>query len=670
MRYITPYGNGIDLGEGYTWVMDVTDFAQLLSDKVFIHAPCGGWGDQYDQNTMEDLELTFDYIEGTPPRDLIATVRRWNLGHAWYNSNFEDNLPARDYTFSPNEKQAMLRIIQSGHGFGASSDNCAEFCKKDAYVKVDGAKKYTKSIWRECGDNPLYPQGGTWIIDRSNWCPGAEIQYHDYDLTEFIQSGQTHSIDYDMQSYNFIQTNADATPPYWLIRGYLMTYGEPNFQNDARFVEIKAPNADRHYNRMNPTVGSPIIVIQNSGSQPIEKISFRYGNDAENMAETAMELNPPLKFMETRELILPQNDWYQKNASTIFNIEITSLNDTQDEYEANNKASIVFSEKIDKVPTDFTIDFTTINSNVLGLTSSPYTYKIYDLDGNIVFEKKGLRNSTTYSDNFSLPKGEYSFIVENTYGYGFGFWFYASQYGLSNANLRFTKNQSLIKSLPIDWGNYYRFSFSTDYVPTIQTDVDTEEIDFGKVDVGESAIREIKIFPENEKGLVITEITLPFATNKKFSILKEESTSSEPRTLQLGDTLTLTVEFLPLSKGSKTSSLQISSNDKYNSPISIQLIGQGNDPTSIEEDEISIDLSLRAIDNSFSEVIATCVGSELGEATLLDYLGNKIMCVSPEQVNRRTARYLINTELLPNGVYLLGVATPQGTKSIKIPVVR
>ncbi|MBR9979149.1 MAG: hypothetical protein KFH87_13780, partial [Bacteroidetes bacterium] len=63
-RYITPYGIGLDLGEGWTWVYDVTDFLPLLRDSV--HLTAG--------NFQELLDMKFIFIEGTPPRD-VKSIR-------------------------------------------------------------------------------------------------------------------------------------------------------------------------------------------------------------------------------------------------------------------------------------------------------------------------------------------------------------------------------------------------------------------------------------------------------------------------------------------------------------------------------------------------------------------------------------------------------------------
>ena len=61
-RYITPYGNNLSLGNGFTWVFDVTDYATLLHDSVQLSAG----------NNEELLDMSFDMIEGTPPRNIIS----------------------------------------------------------------------------------------------------------------------------------------------------------------------------------------------------------------------------------------------------------------------------------------------------------------------------------------------------------------------------------------------------------------------------------------------------------------------------------------------------------------------------------------------------------------------------------------------------------------------
>ncbi|MBK6833828.1 MAG: hypothetical protein IPG89_05945 [Bacteroidetes bacterium] len=52
----------------------------------------------------------------------------------------------------------------TGHGMD-TPQNCAEFCPKTHYYKVNGTTRFSKLVWRDnCDVNPLYPQGGTWGV--------------------------------------------------------------------------------------------------------------------------------------------------------------------------------------------------------------------------------------------------------------------------------------------------------------------------------------------------------------------------------------------------------------------------------------------------------------------------------------------------------------------------
>ncbi|HEY0029777.1 MAG TPA: LamG domain-containing protein, partial [Bacteroidia bacterium] len=69
-RYITPYGNGLSLGSGWTWTFDVSDYRTLLADSV--HLEAGNW--------QELLDVDFLMIKGTPPRNILGIQNLWNGG--------------------------------------------------------------------------------------------------------------------------------------------------------------------------------------------------------------------------------------------------------------------------------------------------------------------------------------------------------------------------------------------------------------------------------------------------------------------------------------------------------------------------------------------------------------------------------------------------------------
>ncbi len=248
-RFITPYGNGLSLGGGFTWIYDVTDFRPFLSDSVHLQAG----------NFQELLDMRFYMIEGTPPRDVLKIDRMW---HGYYKlSTFEQDVPPMTVGLDTNTSTYKLKITTSGHEF-SNSTNCAEFCQKTHWVDVDNVTQYSWEIIDECATNALYPQGGTWIFDRAGWCPGAKVTERHLEITPFIAADSVildYNCDYD---------------PYgrYSVTSYLFSYGEPNFTLDAAVEDIMAPNKRKIFGRFNPMCGKPEIKIKNTGSTPLTSV--------------------------------------------------------------------------------------------------------------------------------------------------------------------------------------------------------------------------------------------------------------------------------------------------------------------------------------------------------------------------------------------------------------
>ncbi|MFA6235008.1 MAG: LamG-like jellyroll fold domain-containing protein, partial [Bacteroidota bacterium] len=182
-RYITPYGIGLDMGEGWTWVYDVTDFLPLLKDSV--HLSAGNW--------QELLDMKFILIEGTPPRDVKKVQNLWQGDFAL--RNFDVRVPPLTIDLDPDASMFKLRTTVTGHQF-SNATNCAEFCPKIHSVKVDDRERWNFQIIQECSTNPLYPQGGTWIYARAGWCPGMEAKTNEFELTPYITGNQV-KLDYE-----------------------------------------------------------------------------------------------------------------------------------------------------------------------------------------------------------------------------------------------------------------------------------------------------------------------------------------------------------------------------------------------------------------------------------------------------------------------------------------
>lgn len=473
-RYITPYGIGLSLGnDGWTWIYDVTDYLPLLRDSVELE--CGNW--------QELLDLKFAFIKGTAPRDVMGVEAFWN---GTYNLNtWDDNVVAHEYT--PSEGEEMFKLITraSGHWFG-EGNNCAEFCYNTHTAKLNNQILGSWEIMQECADNPLYPQGGTWIYDRAAWCPGDKVSQQEFELTDFVTPGEAFDVEYDV-TYD----------PYgnYRMEGQIISYGSPNMDHDVELMDILAPNNRKVLSRWNPVCEDPKVLIRNNGSQPLNSCTFVFGIDGEEMQTYVWEAPEPLGFLETAEVSLP----YDSPNYTI----------GDDEDVLTFKVSLEVADAFDQEPN---------NGTGYSQFRRPPTYQYNDLDDNrvIVWTKTNnkpfetsveLRNSneeliwsrsyntanTTFKDTLALNAGCYRFTVLDSDDDGMDFW--ANSDGVGYVKLKKVAGSNFT-TLEADFGKSISqtFRFETDLVN------DVEEV------VAEEEVEEVKVYPNPATANVLVSI--------------------------------------------------------------------------------------------------------------------------------------------------------------------
>lgn len=425
-RFITPYGIGLDLSNGWTWIYDVTDFRPLLSDSV--HLTAGNW--------QELLDMKFVMIGGTPPRDVIKIENLWQ-GDFPLN-DFVNRVHPRTITLDSAAKMFKLRAIVSGHGWD-NPTNCAEFCPKIHSVDVNGTTRYNWQIVQECAMNALYPQGGTWIYDRAGWCPGMPVTIREMELTPFI-TGNTVTLDY----------NSDPDPSgNYVVESQLVSYSTPNRTLDAAVDDIITPNTYELYRRFNPICGKPKIVIQNCGATTLTNLDITYGPIGGN--SNTYHWIGSLAFPEKETIELPSFNWGTWSGSNNFKVTLSKLNGSTDEYINNNIMSVPF-ETAPVYDRYLIINFLTNN------TANENRYQIIDANGNIIFTRSNFLNSTTYRDTLRLPPGCYEFVMYDSGDDGIYFWNHPNK-GRGTLTLRLVGG-GLYKTLNPDFGKEMRFQFA------------------------------------------------------------------------------------------------------------------------------------------------------------------------------------------------------------------
>ena len=392
-NYITPYGYGIDLENGWTWVYDVTDFVHLLKDSVHLQ----------DGNFQELLDLKFLFIEGIPPRNVLDIRNVWQGS---YNlKDFDSIITDTTFTLNSTVKSVKLRTTVTGHGFG-NGNNCGEFCENIHSVKANNTKIAEWQIIQNCSNNPLYPQGGTWIYNRAGWCPGTRGTLQEFDLTPYVKNNSI-NFDYDIE-----------TDPYgnYVTHIELVTYGDVNCQKDVSAEMIIAPTNDYLQSRYNPTCGNPIIVIKNTGSNALTDVDIKYY--FEGGSSNSYHWKGNLAFMQKDTIVLPVPDWNELTTTTgTFYFELSKPNGQQDPTPYNNKLSAAFTMPRKATVSKFRLDFMTNHA------PTETSWKISDVWGNMLYQNESnLTANTSYQQIMEFQDGCYVLKVNDLGEDGLSFW--------------------------------------------------------------------------------------------------------------------------------------------------------------------------------------------------------------------------------------------------------
>jgi len=445
MSFVTPYGIGLDLGmEGKTWTFDVTDFTPFLTGNRRIFLTNGGqW--------QEDMDIKFLFIVGTPVREVLDVTQIWKVRSVAYAQLLNNSAFApRDVMMNPDGKSFKVRSMITGHG------QEGEFIGRTHRINIDGGTpEFSWQVWKTCGANPIYPQGGTWIYDRAGWCPGMATMLKENDITNFVTPGQTAEIDYQLST-------ASGTSKY-ILNHQLVTYGAINHSLDASVLDVLAPSTKVENSRYNQTCIEPTIRIQNTGSTQLTKLTIKYWVNNAATPQT-YEWTGTLDFMETEDVVLPDpwDLWYPVSGQeNEFHVEISNPNGAADEYAFNNKFTANFMSP-EVLPETFMFQFKT---NTRGNENS---YKIIDAAGTVVLQRSGLANNTIYKDTLTLPFGCYKLKVNDTGGNGISFW--ANNDG--SGYMRFWKvGGGILKTLEPDFGNEIIYNF------TVQSALSAKQIE-------------------------------------------------------------------------------------------------------------------------------------------------------------------------------------------------
>ena len=469
VRFITPYGLSSNFNSSWSfdWDMDITDFSTFLHDSVeigYIHT-----GYETSVGRGWSVKVTFTITEGTPICETLEMDRLWSgsypYGSATYSIN--DSLAAKTIPADNNAELITFRLNHTGHG--SDADYCSEFCDKYRILYYDGAGVDTVRRWRKCGINELYPQGGTWVYDRGNWCPGSIVYPY---LKQFPLSAEgSHTLKIGLESHSGDGSARED------ITAYAFRQKKPTDMDDVALLDVMNPTSKKVYLRMNPTCAAPRVIVRNAGKNRVEQINFRYYLDNQPELFYYYHCNIPSLGIDT--VTLPYT-MVPNMPDQLFVVYVTSVNNQTPGFPYDDTLRTVTNTTAS--PLTSLLDTTVVLHIRTNVEGNEVGYKIFDGEGNVVYQRAvgSMASSTLYTDTMNLFPGCYKmevYDVDDSGGDGLGFWANSAA-GTGQLWLK-RKNGQIIKIFPTDYGAITRMSFTVGGVSTeVPIDMAVKELPY------------------------------------------------------------------------------------------------------------------------------------------------------------------------------------------------
>lgn len=473
LSFVTPYGIGLDFGfGGKTWEFDLTDFGPILKGNKRLLMDRGGqW--------QEQMDIKFLFIKGTPVRNVRSIRQVWPVISTSYtnllsNSRFEPRIIDLD----PDVKYLKLKAAVTGHG------QEGEFIPRTHSLNLNGgpAEMFWQG-WTECSNNPVYPQGGTWIYDRAGWCPGAPTDVHEWEVLSAVQGEDQFSLDYGINT-------ANGTSNY-IVNIQMIEYDEANFSNDVSMDRIIAPSRDIEFFRFNPICDSPIVRIKNTGASQLTSADIYYGVEGKDLLKYTWNGN--IGFLETVDVRLPFFGEGRWSAGNTFIARVENPNGVQDEYENNNELKEDFYP-VGYISGDLVVEMRT------NLVPGESRWVLIDSNNETVATSaSALSHSTTYTDTITGLNGCYKLRFLDSGQDGISWW--ANSDGNGYIRLRSTDGTWI--TLEPDFGQEITYSFTTgELVPTNELVVSDHDMLIIPNPTSSSVVLELTGF-ENQLQVVV-----------------------------------------------------------------------------------------------------------------------------------------------------------------------
>lgn len=192
--------------------------------------------------------------------------------------------------------------------------------------------------------------------------------------------------------------------------------------------------------------------------------------------------------------------------------------------------------------------------------------------------------------------------------------------------------------------------------------------DFGAIDTGMKVTQSFYVKNAGPAALKVNSIAFSGTHASEFKLL---GTTTFPASIAAGDSLKLDVQFAPLAVGLRTAMITINSNDFDEKSYSYALQGVAlNNRTSLDE-KVASSSFIKLYPNPTADaatVAITLKKAERFEITILDLNGKAVMETIVKELQAGDNNVSVSTSNLPNGNYIVQVASTNQIVSVKLAV--
>ncbi|KAF7768790.1 hypothetical protein PCIT_a3287 [Pseudoalteromonas citrea] len=457
-RLITPYAGYMQRGmHGFdrTWtrkyLFDISHLAPVLKGEGVLNAHYGGWGAKKSAFGFSAKLLARGAVTRKVHR-VIPVYYSQPAGWPYKTAGeFAHYLPEKSLTFTADEIEAELNVIVSAHGHALSYDNpaqqpqlCGEWCERYFDVIYNANLVERTALWRtDCDQSTTFPQGGTYIYARANWCPGEIVEPFIYSL-DTQQSQSTLDIDWQNFSWQPSQYGSDA--PRYIVSAVLTTYEAITVDTDLAVEQILTPNSAID-SRLNQSCADVRVAVRNQGQTVINHIEFTYGVTQQHQFTWQGALHPN----ERQVVQLPARFWgifSPENANMM--VRATTA---QDEIDSNN---LVYS----RIEAPLSISDSAQLYLLSGKFADETSVTIKNSKGEALKQWSQFNASAEHRLDLDIPVGCYTLEVNDSEKDGLAFPFLNQRKGKGSIAIHDIDD---IHQLPADFGRQLRLPFTVGY---------------------------------------------------------------------------------------------------------------------------------------------------------------------------------------------------------------